>query len=158
MGPDNILGGPQRRPHRWVVDQRHGREVVRGLGEQLLLRHPQRAPRVRSRCCFRRRGTESLSKSGMTWMNGGTKRRRDRARAPARRWRAARRPAAPPRRSRPPSPGAAPPARPARAWAGSRSPARGGRARLWPGYGRRASPKKYSPKITLNRIMLYRKL
>jgi hypothetical protein len=36
-------------------------------------------PRVRSHCCFRNRGTEYISESGIKWMSGSTTRQCDRA-------------------------------------------------------------------------------
>jgi hypothetical protein len=42
-------------------------------------------PRARSHCCFRNRGTEYVSKSGMNWMSSSTKRQCDRAQSPPRR-------------------------------------------------------------------------
>jgi hypothetical protein len=43
---------------------------------------PQPPPRVRSHCCFRKRGAECVSESGMEWMSGSTKRQCDRALPP----------------------------------------------------------------------------
>ena len=57
----------------------HQREDLR-RGERVATNQHGHGPRVRSHCRFRNRGTDCLGESGMPWMRGGAKRRRDRAR------------------------------------------------------------------------------
>jgi hypothetical protein len=65
---------PARRPARGVGPLAHQVGHLPCPGQEL-----RGKGRVRSHCCFRKRGTDSLRKSAIMWMNDSAKRQCDRA-------------------------------------------------------------------------------